>query len=349
MKLVKRIFAELKNQTIFAYNFKNDNGMEVELLNYGGIITKIIVPDREGKLENVVLGFDTIDEYFQRSPYFGAIVGRVAGRIKDGEFTLNGVSYNLAKNNGNNHLHGGIKGFDKVIWDAHVIEHEDRLSVELSYVSNDKEEGYPGTLHMKVTYTLTNKNELYVCYEGVSDQRTLLNVTNHSYFNLSGNLKRDILNHVLTLKSDRMVELNEELLPTGEICPVKGTAFDFSIGRAIKSGYESKHPQNILAGNGYDHPFILSEHFNKEVELKDEESGRVLIVETDQPAVVLYTGSQLSDNYVIRDVQSRKYLGLCLETQGLPDAIHHPQFPSIIIEKDELYQSTTKYTFSITQ
>jgi aldose 1-epimerase len=347
VKVSQRKFGEVNGETITAFTMVNDSGMELEAINYGCIVTKLLVPDRKGFLENVVLGFDTIEEYVEHSPYFGAVVGRFAGRIKGAEFRLDGVSYSLAKNNGGNHLHGGLKGFDKVLWKTNVKENHDSISLEFSYLSKDGEEGFPGNLMMKVTYTLTNENEFVISYEGVSDQKTLLNVTNHTYFNLSGDLKRDILDHVLTLKSDRFVELDSELIPTGEILPVEQTPFDFKDGRPIKGGMVAEHPQNILAGKGYDHPFLLSENLNEEITLLDEESGRMITIETNQPAVVLYTGNQMSEEFSIRGVQSRRYLGLCLETQGLPDSIHHPHFPSSVLEKNEVYRSTTKYRFDV--
>ncbi|WP_144555348.1 aldose epimerase family protein [Bacillus sp. X1(2014)] len=346
MNLLQEKFAELEGQTITTFTMINDQGMEVSTIDYGCTITKILVPDRNGTLENVVLGFDTIEEYQQHSPYFGAVVGRHAGRIANAEFTLDGTTYHLAKNNYDNHLHGGIKGFDKVIWDTEVIEEKDSMALVFTYLSKDGEEGYPGNLKMKITYTLNNNNELQISYEGVSDQKTVVNVTNHSYFNLSGNLKRDALNHKLTLKSNQFLELNEELIPTGEVLSVENTSFDFRFGRKIIDGTATNDAQNILAGNGYDHPFLLEDNQNKEIYLYEEESGRGLMIETNQPAVVLYTGNQLADDFSIRGITSRKYLGLCLETQGLPDSLNHPHFPPAILEKDQLYYSVTKYTFT---
>jgi aldose 1-epimerase len=346
MRVLEEKFAELNGKTITAYTMVNDQGMEVTSIDYGCIITKILVPDQKGTVENVVLGFDTLEEYQQHSPYFGAVVGRHAGRIANAEFTIDGTTYHLEKNDNGNHLHGGLKGFDKVIWDASVLEEKDSISLEFMYLSKDGEEGYPGNLKMKATYTLTNGNELKISYEGVSDQRTILNVTNHSYFNLSGNLKRDIQGHTLTLKSDRFLELNEELLPTGEILPTENTAFDFRSGRKIQDGVGSTDLQNVLAGNGYDHPFLLAENQNKEIYLYDEVSGRGLVIETNQPAVILYTCNQVADDFSIRGVTASKYLGLCLETQGHPDSPNHSHFPSAILEKDEEYKSVTKYKFT---
>lgn len=345
MKVIQNKFSEWNGSEITSYTMVNDHGMEVGCINYGCVINKILVPDKHGNIENVVLGFDNLEDYRQHSPYFGAVVGRHAGRIANGEFELDGKKYELAKNNNGNHLHGGLEGFDKVIWKAETIEGSRSVSVHFSYFSRDGEEGYPGNLEMEVIYTLTNKNELIIGYKGISDKRTLLNITNHTYFNLSGNLKRTILDHKLTLKSNEYVRLNEDLLPTGEFIRVEGTVFDFRTGRFIKDGAESKDSQTILAGNGYDHPFILSENNDGEILLEDSQSGRVLQIETDQPCVVLYTGNQLEDTFSISGVLSKKYLGLCLETQGVPDSIHHPHFPSVILEKGEVYQSVTKYRF----
>jgi aldose 1-epimerase len=346
MRVLQEKFAELNGQTVTAYTMVNDHGMEVNSIDYGCIIIKILVPNSKGTIENVVLGFDTLEEYQQYSPYFGAVVGRHAGRIANAEITLDGITYQLAKNNNGNNLHGGLIGFDKKIWDTEIIEEEDSITLEFTYLSKDGEEGYPGNLNIMMKYTLNNANELLITYEGVSDKRTVVNVTNHSYFNLSGNLKKDILDHTLTLKSDRFLELNEELIPTGELLPVENTSFDFRSGRKIKDGTKTNEPQNILAGKGYDHPFLLADNQNKEIQLYDEESGRCIEIETDQPAVVLYTGNQLEDNFSIRGVASRSYLGLCLETQGLPDSLNHPHFPSAILEKDEVYKSVTKYKFT---
>jgi aldose 1-epimerase len=346
MKIIQEQFAEVNGKIVTAYTMINSNGMEVTTIDYGCIITKILVPDRKGIIENVVLGFDTLEEYQNYSPYFGAIIGRHAGRIANAEFELDGVNYQLAKNNNGHHLHGGIAGFDKVLWDTEVIEGKESASLVFHYLSKDGEEGYPGNLKMKVTYTLNNQNELQLSYEGVSDKNTVVNVTNHSYFNLSGNLKGDILNHTLTLKSDQFLELDEELIPTGKILSVENSAFDFRTGRKIFDGTVSNDSQNVLAGKGYDHPFLLTANNNKEIYLFDDESGRGLIIETNQPAVVLYAGTQLEENFSIRKVKSKRYLGLCLETQGLPDSLNHPQFPSTFLKKDEVYQSITTYKFT---
>lgn len=345
MKVLQKLFGEFEGHTINSFTLKNNNGYEVTCLDYGCIITEILMPDSSGKIENIVLGFDKVEEYQNYSPYFGAVVGRVAGRIKNGEFELEGKTYHVTKNEKSNHLHGGAKGFSHVIWNTNIIEKEDSASVEFYYTSPDGEEGYPGNLEMKVVYTIDADNQLKITYQGKTDRTTLLNVTNHTYFNLSGDLKRDILSHTLKMKSDRFLELEDSLLPTGEMLDVFGTPFDFRQGRRIEDGVKSKHVQNQIAGQGYDHPFLLSQHHEQEIVLSDEESGRQVVIGTDQPCVVLYTGNQLGEQFTIREVPSRRYLGLCLETQGLPDAIHHPHFPSIVLKEGESYHSETIYAF----
>lgn len=347
MEVLQTEFGEIDGKAVHLFTIKNDSGMEVSCIDYGCIITKVLIPDRDGKLENVVLGFDSVEDYQRYSPYFGAVVGRVAGRIKGGQFQLDGKSYTLPQNENENHLHGGEKGFSQVLWDAEMIRRENEAGVAFSYTSPDGEEGYPGTLKIKVIYLLTNENELKISYDAVTDSKTLLDVTNHTYFNLSGDLKRDVLDHVIQMKSDRFLELNEELLPTGEIIDVEGTPFDLRNGRKIREGVESEHPQNILAGNGYDHAFLLNASNHEEIVLADEESGRQIVVETDQPAVVFYTGNQLGDDFDIRGTRSRKHLGACLETQGPPDSIHHPNFSQAVLDKDENYHSTTTYSFKV--
>ncbi|MBS4204872.1 aldose epimerase family protein [Lederbergia citrea] len=347
MKVTKKLFGHLENAPVHAFTLATKQGTEVTCIDYGCIITKIMTPDKEGNYENIVLGYDQIEDYVNHSPYFGCVVGRVAGRIGGAAFELNEKTYSVAKNENGNHLHGGLKGFDKVIWDTSIKETEDEASVEFSYMSPDGEEGYPGNLTMKVTYTLTNDNEFTIHYEGKSDETTLLNATNHSYFNLSGDIKRDVLDHTLTLKSDKFLELNDELLPTGELINVEGTTFDFREGRKIRTGAESNDPQNQLAGGGYDHPFVLNANHNQEIVLEDQESGRKMTIETDEVAVVVYTSNQLSGDVEIYGAKPRPHLAVCLETQGFPDAVNHEDFPSWVLEKDEAFSSVTKYRFGV--
>lgn len=332
-------------EDVWEYMLRNDHGLEVHCLNYGCIITKILAPDRRGNFENIVLCFENIDEYEQNPPFLGAVIGRVAGRIKGAEFMLDEKNYSLEKNEGENHLHGGRNGFHTVLWDAELIEEENQVGVCFSYISLDGEGGYPGTVTVQVTYLLNNQNEFLIQYQAKTDQKTILNLTNHTYFNLSGNAKRTVLGHTLKLDSSQFLELDDPLLPTGKKLDVTGTVFDFRNGRKIGDGVVSNHPQNRLVGNGYDHPFLLNSHWNEEIALWDEESGRKVVVETDEPSVVLYTGNSLTGDLKVNGVTCQKYLGICLETQGLPDAIHHSSFPTVILDKDETYTTKTKFMF----
>lgn len=351
MEIEKRLFGTLNDRNISAYTLKNDHGIEMTCMEYGCVITKLLVPNREGNAENIVLGFDNLDDYLNHSPYFGAAVGRVAGRIKNGEFTLDGKEYQLDKNDGNNHLHGGDEGFSLKIWSAETDKGEDEASVHFTYSSRAGEEGYPGKADVTVTYTLTNQNELIIQYRGETEVPTLMNMTNHTYFNLSGSLDRTILEHKLFLNSSTFLELDEESIPTGKLLEVDNTPFDFRQEQKLKTGKESDHPQTILAGNGYDHPFVLDKYTEEpEMILTDEESGRVLKVTTDQPCVILYTSNKLKDDVTLQDgVKVQKYLGVCLETQKHPDAIHQEHFPSIVVEANKGYQAETKWTFETLQ
>lgn len=347
MLISKSLFGETGGQKVYEYTLKNANGIEISCLNYGCAITKIIAPDRRGKSENIVLGFQDFANYKENPIYAGVVVGRVAGRIKNAQFDLEDKTYTLAANNGQHHLHGGLKGFHHAVWDAEIVDEEQQSVIQFSYTSLDGDEGYPGTLTITVTYTLNNNNEFIIHYQGQSDRTTLLNPTNHTYFNLSGNLKQDVSEHILKIDSSHFLELTEDLLPTGNLLNVNNNVFDFRTGRKIIEGINSNNAQNKIAGQGYDHPYVLDSNHNREIILYDEESGRSLVIETDAVGVVLYTGNQIPDDLEIFGVKSRPYLGLCLETQGLPDAIHHSNFPSCILKKDQIFSSITKYTFSI--
>lgn len=345
MSVSKRLFGEQNGKNVYEYTLKNENGIEISCLNYGCAITKMITPDRKGIYENIVIGFADLAAYQANIIYAGVVVGRVAGRIKGAQFELEGKKYTLASNNGSNHLHGGLQGFQNVIWDVEIVVDETENVLVFSYTSLDQEDGYPGTLTMKVTYRLNNKDEFIIEYHGQSDKTTLLDPTNHTYFNLSGNLKRDISQHILTIDSSRFLELAKDLIPTGKLLDVKDTVFDFRMGRKIIEGVHSKDARNVVVGRGYDHPYLLDSNNNREIVLYDEESGRSLVIETDAAGVVLYTGNTIPDNLDVYGGKSRPYLGLCLETQGLPDAIHHPEFPSCVLHKDQSFSTVTKYTF----
>lgn len=347
MRVQEKLFDRIEGKDIISFTIKTKSNMIFRCINYGCIITDIIMPDRTEKAENVVLGFDNMADYIDHSPFFGAVIGRVAGRISNAQFNLNGREYKLAKNEGSHHLHGGKTGFGDVIWDYKVIEEEDKAGVEFSYISIDGEEGYPGTVHVRTTYLLNEKDELEITYQATTDEDTIINLTNHSYFNLSGDLNKKISEHDLKLKSSQFLELDKEMIPTGERVSVNQTPFDFREGARINQGIDSGYPQNELAGNGYDHPFILDDHFDKEMILYDSESGRQLIVETDQPCVVIFTSNQYEGEYLIRGVKPHHHMAICLETQGFPDAINQEKFPSILLKKDEEYKAVTKYSFSI--
>ncbi|NRD77787.1 galactose mutarotase [Bacillus sp. BRMEA1] len=347
MEITKRLFGQIDGGTVNEYTLTNDLGMRVSCLDYGCVITKILAPDRSGTMENVVLGFERLEDYLEWSPYFGTVVGRVAGRIKGARFELDGQEYVLDANEGANHIHGGKKGFDKVVWQAEPLEDEKSVGIKFFYYSSDGEEGYPGNLETTVIYRLTNENELIVTFEAETDKKTLVNLTNHSYFNLNGNLKRDCSGHELQLDNNGFLELASDLIPTGKILGAADTPFDFRSGRKLSDGIQSSDPQNILVGYGYDHPLIFSKQGENKIRLCDDESGRVLEMTTNQPCVVLYSGNQLAGPFSISGVPARKYLGVCLETQGLPDAIHHPEFPSVILNPGELYRHATTYRFFV--
>jgi len=345
MNITVESYGKIGDKAVNQYKLKNDNGMEVAFINYGCIITSILTPDKDGSLENIVLGYESLQEYERDTYFLGAVVGRIAGRIKGAAFELDGKQYTLAKNDGANHLHGGIKGFNRVVWEAETIEETGVVGVKFTHTSPDGDEGYPGELKLAVSYLLNNDNEFSITYSGTADQKTIVNLTNHSYFNLSGNFKRDILNHKLTIAADRFLELDGELIPTGALANVEDTVFDFREGRLIKSGSESRDSQISLAGGGYDHPFLLNKEEADEILLIDEESGRTLTINTDEAGVVLYTGNQIDESSRFFEVPAKRYHGLCLETQGLPDAINQPAFPTWVIEAGEEYKSTTTYRF----
>ncbi|CUB12790.1 Aldose 1-epimerase precursor [Bacillus cereus] len=347
MNVKEEIFGEVDGREVRSFTIMNDQGMKITCIDLGCTITRIDVPDKKGNLENIVLGFDCLEEYLKYSPYFGAVIGRVAGRIYPSSFNLDDVTYHLPNNEGETHLHGGPNGFHQVIWESSISQSPNEINITFTYMSPDGEGGYPGNLKVSVVYTLTNNNELVITYYGISDENTLLNVTNHTYFNLSGNLKKDILQHELTIKSDQFLELNRSLLPTSKLINVENTPFDFRSGKRIICGVKSEHPQNKIVGKGYDHPFLLGENKQQQICLVDHSNGRKMVIKTDEPCVVLYTGNMLGDHFQIRGVPCRKYLGLCLETQRPPNSIHNREFASILLEKDKEYYSKTYFSFTL--
>jgi aldose 1-epimerase len=347
MNITKGIFGEVNGETVYSFTLENKNGMMVTCITLGCTITDIFVPDKNGKSENVVLGFDDVNSYLYDSPYFGTVVGRVAGRISHASFELDGHTYSLPANENTNHLHGGPEAFDKKLWEAKEIREDDEVGVEFSYLSRDGENGYPGNLYVQIAYLLNEQNELKITYHAKTDKKTLVNLTNHTYFNLSGDLKEDILSHQLRLKSNKFLELNENVVPTGQFLDVHSTPFDFRELKQVREAVLSDHNQIQLVGQGIDHPFLLDEHHNGEITLFDENSGRKLIIETDEQSVVVYTSNMMSTSLNIRGRDARKYVGICLETQGLPDSIHYPEFNPCILDVDDVYHSSTIYKFSV--
>ena len=295
--------------------------MEVHLLNYGGIIQKLLVPNQYGQIENVVLGYENYKDYETDPYYFGALIGRVAGRIKGAHFPIDGKIYELEQNENENHLHSGPNGFHRVFWDAELIEKRNEAGVKLSYLSKAGENGYPGNVTVIVSYLLNNDNELVVHYEATTDETTPMTLTNHTYFNLSGNGKYLIHDHHVTMNSHAFLELNHELIPTGQILNVKNTLFDFTRGWDLYEGIHGDVEQNKIVGNGYDHYFLFKDNQDGQVEVRERSSGRMLKITTNQPGIVMYTGNNLGEDANLSEGRSRKYLGVCFETQGSP-ALH---------------------------
>lgn len=343
----KQDFGKIADGTpVDLYTLSNATGMKVSIMTYGGIITRLEVPDKAGKSGDVVLGFDSLDGYLKTHPYFGALIGRYGNRIAKGRFKLNGVEYKLATNNNNlNHLHGGVKGFDKAVWKANAI---DARTLELTHTSPDGDEGYPGTLNVKVVYTLAeNSNEFRIDYTATTDKDTVTNLTNHTYFNLAGS--GDNLGHLVTLTADRFTPVDAGLIPTGELKPVKGTPFDFTSPHAIGERINQNDPQ-LKAGQGYDHNFVLNNSTGTlalAARVEEPTSGRVLEVSTTQPGVQFYTGNFLDGSLTGKGgVKIGHRAGFCLETQHFPDSPNQPKFPTTVLKPGETMRSTTVWKFS---
>jgi aldose 1-epimerase len=345
----KEVFGTLPDgQNADLYTLTNANGMTVNITNYGGIITKLTAPDKNGEWADVVLGFDSLQPYLNGHPFFGALVGRYGNRIAKGKFKLNGTEYNLAINNGPNSLHGGNKGFDKVIWKATEMKEDSTVGLALEYTSKDMEEGYPGNLTVKVVYTLANDNSLKIEYTATTDKETVINLTNHSYFNLSG-LKNDILGHEVSILSDSIVPVDTDLIPTGKLRAVEGTPFDFRKPTVIGDGINKTEDEQIKNGGGYDHCWVIKRTENGLIPfatVKDPESGRFMEVFTTEPAVQFYSGNFLDGSLKGKNATFSKRFGLCLETEHYPDSPNQPQFPSTALKPGETYRSTTMYKFS---
>lgn len=341
-------FGTREGRPVTLYKLTNSHGVEIHAMNYGGIILSIRVPDRKGQFADVVLGHDTMEGYIPNPPYIGAIVGRYANRIANGTFTLDGKTYTLPKNDGPNTLHGGTtRTFDKVVWDGEPLK--GKTGVAFTYLSKDGEEGFPGNCKVKVTYTLTDTNELVIDYEATTDKATPINVSQHSYFNLKGEGNGDILDHEIMINADRFTPVDKNLIPTGELRPVKGTPLDFTKSTKIGARIDDNYEQLVL-GHGYDHNFVINRKGPGMVpaaRVYEPTTGRVLEVSTTQPGIQFYTGNFLDGTVTGKQghVYKRRY-GLCLETQHFPDSPNHPKFPTTILKPGERFHQTTVFKFS---
>jgi len=330
------------------YTLRNKNGVEVSICNYGGLVTSLKVPDKNGHFGDVVLGYDNLADYIKDTPYFGALIGRYGNRIAKGKFTLDGTEYTLATNNVPNALHGGLKGFDKVIWKAHPYQSEFGPALELTYLSKDGEEGYPGNLSVKAVYTLTEDNALKLEFTATTDKDTVVNLTHHSYFNLAG--KGTILNHVVMINADKFTPVDSTLIPTGELRPVDGTPFDFRTPTPIGARIQQDDEQ-LKFGNGYDHNWVINDYTGATrlmARVYEPTTGRVLEVFSSEPGLQFYTGNFLDGTlkgkggwvYQFRDA-------FCMEPQHFPDSPNHPTFPSVVLKPGAEYHNTIIYRFSV--
>ncbi len=335
-----------EGQKVELYTLTNKNGLQVSLATYGAMVVDLLVPDRAGKLADVSLGYKTLKPYFTKCPYFGCIAGRYANRIAKGKFTLDGKTYKLATNDGPNHLHGGVKGFDKQVWQGQIVK-ATQPTVRFTLHSPDGQEGYPGNLVAKVTYTLTDRNQLRISYEATTDKPTIINLTNHTYFNLAGAGNGSVLDHELKINADRFTPVDKTLIPTGELKAVKGTPMDFRKPTAIGARIKEVGGKPV----GYDHNYVLNKcPLTKQciaAEVFEPKSGRVMKVSTDQPGIQFYSGNFLDGTLTGKGGKVYKqYHGFCLETQHFPDSPNQPKFPSTVLRPGQTYKTTTVYSFS---
>lgn len=344
MKYTKTIIGNIDNKDIIAYNVISNNGFEVEILNLGGIITKIITPDKDGNLENIVVGYKDIECYKLNRSYLGAIIGRTAGRIYSGKIVIEDTEYDLAKNYGKNQGHGGNNGFDKKIWNVEVIEEDNNITLKLTTKSYDGEENYPGNLDITVSFKISEDYTIEVTYEAISDKATLVNMTNHSYFNLSGNLKNPVTAQFMKLDADNILEIDESCAPTGKLLNVENTPFDFRKLKCIGDEIDSDNYQ-IQIGCGYDHIFMLNN--DKQIYLQDKDSKRSMEIITDQKSVVVYSMNFPDDLELYNGKYTQRRYGICFETQSPPIGQNMCFIKDSIIDKDKKYIQKTLYKFSV--
>lgn len=349
MKLSQKAFGSMADgKQVTLYTLRNKNGMEMSVMNYGGIIVSLKVPDRQGNIGEVTLGYDSLQQYIDNNPFFGALIGRYGNRIANGGFNLDGQRYTLPTNDGTNQLHGGPKGFDKVYWD--ITPGSDSTFLTLTYMSPDGEQGYPGNLSAEVKYTLSDDNEVRIDYTATTDKTTVVNLTNHTYFNLTGDpAQNSILKHSLQINADYFLPVDEKLIPTGDRRPVSGTPFDFTKATVIGTRIDNADPQ-LKLGRGYDHCWVLNAHegsLKQVATLTEPQSGRKMDVLTTEPGIQFYSGNFLNESVVARHGPCATRSALCLETQHFPDSPNKPDFPSVVLKPGDTYQTTTVYRFSV--
>ena len=351
MNIEKKSFGRIEDGTeALLYTLTNNNGVSMSVTNYGGIITELKVPDKNGSISDIVLGYDKVEDYVKETPYLGATIGRYGNRIAKGKFILNGTEYSLATNNDPNHLHGGVKGFDKVMWNLEPFQKENELGLLMKYISKDGEEGYPGNLDVTVTYTLNDNNELRIDYLATTDKPTICNLTNHSYFNLKDAGVSTILDHELQIFADKYTPIDPTSIPLGELAPVEGTPFDFretkTIGRDINLDNEQ-----LKNGIGYDHNFVLNGNMGEmrlAAKVVEHTTGRVMEIFTEEPGVQFYSGNFLDGTLIGKNGVAYKHRnGFCLETQHYPDSPNQPDWPTTILNPGETYKTSTIHKFSV--
>jgi aldose 1-epimerase len=348
-RIQKQVFgANTDGKQVDIYTLTNSNGLEARIMSYGGVVVSLRVPDRQGRLGDIVLGYDQLDGYLKKGAYFGALIGRYGNRIGSGRFSLDGHEYRLAQNNGENHLHGGLTGFDKVVWTPAEVPASDGVSLKLTYLSRDGEEGYPGNLSVTVVYTLTNKNELKISYSATTDKSTVVNLTNHSFFNLAGTGSN--LAHEVMINADRFTPVDKGLIPTGEVRSIKGTPMDFTGPVAIGARIDQDYEQLTFAG-GYDHNYVLNKRDSElslAARVSEPGTGRVMEVYTTEPGMQFYSGNFLDGSITGKGGQVyQRRSAFCLETQHFPDSPNKPGFPSTVLKPGQHYSSTTIYKFSV--